>query len=393
MTVPRNASGPSDRLLGLCTNVLPVRSSDQLPETAHFCGRVRELAGMDTLGVSLWIPDTAAHLLSQDAGALDEIRAVCERNNLVVCAMNAFPQHDFHAEVVKHAVYRPNWATDQRARYTVECARVLTGLLPRGVRGSISTLPIGWGADCDASSVRLAARNLLRAVDNIRTLAERAERSVTLDLEPEPGCVLERSEDVCRFFDEHIPGEYREHLGVCHDVCHAAVMFEDQRAVLRRYADAGVRVHQVHVSSVPEIAVSETGTRVEAERSLQRFAEPRYLHQVGVRDHDGSFRLEEDLHPGFVLRGVHEARVHFHVPVFLESLDERSIIRTTREQIPATIEEADRLHGTGIFTVETYAWHVLPERLRREPLSVSMARELRAARSWMPRTTVAGARP
>ena len=41
----------------------------------------------------------------------------------------------------------------------------------------------------------------------------------------------------------------RRHIRVCHDICHAAVMFEDQEEVLRKYAAAGIQVGKIQVSA------------------------------------------------------------------------------------------------------------------------------------------------
>jgi hypothetical protein len=66
---------------------------------------------------------------------------------LVAYTINGFPQDDFHQKVVKHRVYRPAWWEPARLEYTRDLVRILDRLLPSGVSGSISTLPIGWGSD------------------------------------------------------------------------------------------------------------------------------------------------------------------------------------------------------------------------------------------------------
>jgi predicted regulator of amino acid metabolism with ACT domain len=57
-------------------------------------------------------------------------------------------------------------------------------------------------------------------------------------------------------------------------------MFEDQREVLRRYAEAGIRVNKVQISSALDVDVRTIGVAAAIEH-LRAFAEPRYLHQTG----------------------------------------------------------------------------------------------------------------
>jgi hypothetical protein len=164
-------------------------------------------------------------------------------------------------------------------------------------------------------------------------------------------------------------------------VCHAAVMFEDQSEVLQRYADAGIRVGKVQISNAPRMGME--GDREGAMAMLRRFVEPRYLHQTMVAD--GAERwFFEDLpealrvldDPREVDLSGGEWRVHFHVPVYLESI---GALGTTRDQILPAIRAAREYHDCKSFEVETYAWGVLPEELRAGTLAAGIAREL----SWV----------
>ena len=128
-------------------------------------------------------------------------------------------------------------------------------LLPPGLEGSISTLPLAWGQPPpEPDRLRQYAANLSQIAERLARLEAERGRLIYLCLEPEPGCVLQRSEDVVRFFEDYLlPNRnerpLRRYLRVCHDVCHAAVMFEDQTAALRRYRQAGILVGKIQVSS------------------------------------------------------------------------------------------------------------------------------------------------
>ncbi|MEK8227556.1 hypothetical protein NKG05_17775 [Oerskovia sp. M15] len=95
----------------------------------------------------MWLPASLAHRLSASPRAAEDLarlRATLAEHGLQVHTLNAFPYGGFHDDVVKLAVYSPTWADAERLAYTLECAEVLAALLPDGVDGSISTLPLAW---------------------------------------------------------------------------------------------------------------------------------------------------------------------------------------------------------------------------------------------------------
>ncbi|MFT5423871.1 MAG: sugar phosphate isomerase/epimerase [Phycisphaerales bacterium] len=385
-----------------CTNVHPGRTPSEILAQLDANDPRPFMASNDPeYRVGLWLSDAAAAQLDQEDDALDRFAQELESRKIRVLTLNGFPQHDFHQPVVKHAVYHPNWASPERLEYTLRLARVLVHLIPEGTRASISTLPIGWPTDQIASGpdLEIAARLLVLCAQELAWLAERTGRTITLDLEPEPGCVLDTAEDVLGFFNgpldralaTHDPGtreSIREHLGVCHDVCHSAVMHEDQREAMRLYAQSGIRVHKVQVSSAVAADLSP-GHADETTEALRAFDEPRYLHQTTLRTPSGT-EFFEDLGPALASTAMGlatQARVHFHVPIFAESVGDQpgkqpGKLGTTRSEILPAIQAVQELHPGATFELETYAWPVLPTHLQPESLARGIAAEL----DWFART-------
>ena len=170
--------------------------------------------------------------------------------------LNGFPYGDFHQAVVKHAVYHPTWADPKRTEYTLQLIEVLDRLLPEGMPGSISTLPLAWHPSPAEreSTLRTSADYLLQIARHLDRLRQESGRAIRLCLEPEPGCMLQRCHDVVEFFEKYLwtaddSDAAQCHLQVCHDVCHAAVMFEDQLDVLQAYRSANIRMGEIQVSS------------------------------------------------------------------------------------------------------------------------------------------------
>ena len=362
-------------LLGYCTNVHAGTSLDATLANLERCSvAVREHLGEDRLGIGLWLPEPAASELL-DSNGVRRLRDRLDALGLFVFTLNGFPQGDFHAEVVKHAVYKPDWSTPERTAYTIQLARILVDLLPDDLQeGSISTLPLGWREGFHNEGA--AVENLVLVSHALAELEERSGTLVHLDIEPEPGCFLDTAEDVVALF-EKFPAEALRYLRVCHDVCHSAVMFETQATAIDTYRNAGIQIGKIQLSACPEIDFAQS--EPDALEQLRSFVEPRYLHQTVVRDDAGGTCFFEDL-PLALEQYEHEPRgcwrVHFHVPVFAQDL---GAISSTQSQI------RDCLTAIGtqcpMLEVETYAWNVLPVGLFKGDLAEGIAEELRWARS------------
>jgi sugar phosphate isomerase/epimerase len=381
----RDFLGPGTTL-GYCTNVHAGATLETMKQALErYAVEVRETLALDTpLAIGLWLAAPAARALREEDGVAAFAAWLAERG-LAVFTINGFPHGDFHETVVKHAVYRPDWADPARLAYTIDLLHVLAGLVPRGGEGSISTLPVGWRAACDDDTLRGAAEALRTVARAAAEIEAATGTRLHVDLEPEPGCVLDRSDDVVRFFETHLldgtaDDVVRRHLGVCHDVCHAAVMWEDQAAMFRRYDEAGIAVGKIQLSSALAIEFDDL-TRAYAERArnvLAGYEEPRYLHQTTVRDRvEGAVRFYEDLPDALAAHGPMpegDWRVHFHVPLFEHCM---GILGTTQTHVAECLELARARPAIRHFEVETYAWDVLPELRRTRRLARDIARELR----------------
>lgn len=332
------------------------------------------------MGIGLWLSAAAARKLIEDE-QVEAFAGWLRDAGLVPFTFNGFPHGDFHQPVVKHRVYEPTWCAQSRLDYTLDLITIQHALLPPGMDGSISTLPLAWGQPkLSAEPLSQAARQLTQVAERLARLEQETGRFICLCLEPEPGCVLQRSEDVVWFFQDYLfrhgdEPKVRRYLRVCHDVCHAAVMFEPQEDVLKAYRAAGIEVGKVQVSSAVRVLWGELAStdRPAALAQLVGFAEDRYLHQTSARD-----TFWEDLPQA--LKGVTdpqqlsgEWRIHFHVPIYLERFGH---LASTRADIRTCLDAVRQHSAVQHFEVETYAWGVLPPELRQVDLGAGIAREM-----------------
>lgn len=403
------------------------------------------------MGVGLWLAEPAA-AAAVAGGAVAELKAWLATQQLVPFTMNGFPQGNFHQAIVKHRVYQPTWWEDERRIYTDLLITILDQLLPAGVPGSISTLPIAWGFPKPTQDqLKRAANNLCMIADRLDLLFQETGRCIVLAIEPEPGCYLTDNSSMRTFFREYLfqdasqSEKRRRHLTVCHDICHAAVMREDQAVEFSKHREEGLRIGKVQVSSAINIdwdSIAADGKQATFDQ-LKNFAEDRYLHQTTVQTDNKPTVLHEDLPD--LLASVSSPnkltgnwRVHFHVPIFFDSkengLDSQissgtpaaidpevasvkssmdSIgIGTTQKEILRCIallesdfaffkKNPNTANGiainagnenstpdfltdffTGHYEVETYAWTVLPRMLRKQySLVDDICRELTYVKS------------
>jgi hypothetical protein len=373
-------------LFGYCTNVHAGADLEQTrANLARYAVAVRQrFSPTQPMGLGLWLSASSASKLLQDRAELERFRSWLDENGLVPYTFNGFPYGDFHQRVVKHQVYLPTWWEPARLAYTRDLIAIQDALLPPGMEGSISTLPIAWGNPPPAEQLLQAAAAQLKSVAlDLARLEQRSGRLIHLCLEPEPGCVFSVSSDLVRFFERYLLGGpddaiVRRHLRVCHDVCHAAVMFEEQTEVLARYRAAGIAVGKVQVSSAVVLPGAKPAEEYAAAvRQLAGFHEERYLHQTMVRPAPGLQPIfYEDLHLALEAHrqtpGA-EWRTHFHVPIYLDRFGHlEATPRAIVDCLRATVGEKMTHH----YEVETYAWTVLPPDLQQPDLAAGIADEM-----------------
>ena len=319
-----------DLHVGYCTNV---HAGSGFAEThanlRQHATAVKAMCSPDRpMGVGLWLSAASARELREE-GAIESFRDWLGDAGLTPYTLNGFPYGDFHQAVVKHLVYQPTWMDSERLDYTRDLIAIQDALLPPGVPGSISTLPICWGEpDPTADSLAAAAEHLRQVARTAGELENESGRLIFVCIEPEPGCFIERTDDMIRFFEDYLLGSddedlVRRHIRVCHDVCHAAVMFEPQRLVFEKYRSAGISVGKVQVSSAICLRAdaSNAVSRKDALKQLAAFSEDRYLHQTSIRTDDGRSMFFEDLPQALGAASddalaAGEWRIHFHVPVY-----------------------------------------------------------------------------
>ncbi len=355
--------------LTYCTNVHPGEDwRGTLAQLNRFLPAVKSLASPHApMGVGLRLSAQAAREL-ENPRTLRSFRGFLDEHGLYVFTLNGFPYGRFHGGPVKEAVYRPDWRSPLRLDYTLRLARLLAALLPEGMTGSISTVPLGFRADREDTRM---AEHLAAAAEGLAALEARTGRTILLGLEPEPACLLETAAEAVdwirsRLWQRPEGAAVRRHLGLCLDACHGAVMGEDPAEAVALARAAGVPVVKLQLSS----ALAADGAQAPG---LARFDDGIYLHQV-VRGGNGRARSFPDLPQALAEPDPDcQWRVHLHVPVWAEQL---GAFGTTRPILEALLALQSDQPIAPHLEVETYTWTVLPPELQPASLAEAIAREL-----------------
>lgn len=237
-------------------------------------------SGFD-IAAGLWLPAGAVAEIVDSPAALDALADDLQRRDIVCYTLNAFPFGDFHSERVKENVYLPDWSDPRRLEYTTRCARVLARILGDRAEGSISTLPLGFkGFAHPPGFLDAALGRLLTLARNLDGIRRDSGKCIRLALEPEPFCLFETTAETVAFFErlfataerEGLGDIARRHLGVCYDVCHQAVEFEDAAAAIGALDAAGIRINKVQVSCAIEIEDPDDAARRKGAVAIRRAA-------------------------------------------------------------------------------------------------------------------------
>jgi hypothetical protein len=351
--------------LTYCTNIHAGQSWQEIRTSLdeHVPAIKSAVAPSQSMGIGLRLSGEAAASVRQPE-ALAAFRDQLSALGAYVFTINAFPFGPFHGVRVKEDVYLPDWRDRERVAFTANSAAVLAAILPDGLEGSISSVPGAFKPNGRSpEAVASMARNLILAVADLVDLRRRTGKHIALALEPEPCCFLETTDESIAFFESELlkpatldmlgaivgvdRGEaeslLRRHLGICYDVCHGSVEYENPVAALDRLLAAGIAIPKIQLSAAMRIPAM-TKALVNA---VMRYNDGVYLHQSIIRRDDSLSR-------------------HVDLPDAVTAFGD----------LVATLAALRQRTRSSHLEVETYTWDVLPDNVRTGSKSADIAREI-----------------
>ncbi|MBD2194280.1 MULTISPECIES: metabolite traffic protein EboE [Calothrix] len=387
--------------LTYCTNIHPGESwSEVFTNIQKYIPELKQrLSPQAAFGIGLRLADTAAKELLTDNN-LAQFQTWLKQQDLYVFTLNGFPYGGFHRQVVKDQVYAPDWSNQERLEYTLNLTKILAALLPEGLDGGISTLPLSykpWWLEAEEKQdivFKTSCLNIAAVVAEMIGIQQATGKLLHIDLEPEPDGLIENTSEVIEFYQNWllpIAGNYLaeklnishslaetkllDHVRICYDTCHFSVEYEQPESVFTSLKAAGIKIGKIQISAAIQVKIpSDIQQRSVIVERLQPFAESTYLHQVIESRHDGTLYHYPDLIkalPQLVQSQAEEWRTHFHVPIFIRDYE---ILQSTQDDIVTILHLLQQNHACHHLEIETYTWDVLPPEMKIDILT-SIQRE------------------
>ena len=386
--------------LTYCTNIHPGESWEEAFSNLkyHIPLIKQQLSPDGPFGIGLRLSNEASLELVKGE-RLHEFWTWLASHHCYVFTFNGFPYGGFHRQVVKDKVHHPDWTTTERRDYTLRLFDILSALIPEGMDGGISTSPLSykyWYSEEKIGEVReTATLHMIEVAVKLYQIKQNEGKLLHLDIEPEPDGLLENTEDVIDFYrnwliplgkkifikefnlsEEAAEAGLKDHIRICYDVCHFAVVYEKSQKIFSAFKAEGIKVGKIQLSAALKVELAQHDKeRKEIKKLLLPFVESTYLHQVVTQHADGQLESYQDL--GIALDALEttaaqEWRIHFHVPVFLPRYGQ---LASTQQDILEVLDDIKKENVTHHLEVETYTWEVLPEDVNLE-LTDSIIREL-----------------
>ncbi|WYL99628.1 MAG: metabolite traffic protein EboE [Gloeotrichia echinulata CP02] len=387
--------------LTYCTNIHPGETwKEVLANLQKYIPTLKSRLSPDELfGIGLRLADLAARELLESDN-LAQFKHWLIQENLYVFTLNGFPYGGFHRQVVKDEVYAPDWSKIERVDYTLRLLKILETLLPEGIDGGISTVPLSykiwWKQDKEAGEIvfKTSCLHIALIVAEMIRIHETTGKLLHLDLEPEPDGLIENTSEVIDFFQDYLlpiagtdladklnisqqlAEKYLlEHIRICYDTCHFAVEYEDPASVFTRLQSAGIKIGKIQISAAIKVNLP---TEIEQRRlifqRLHPFADSTYLHQVIERRPDGELYHYPDLItalPQLEQSLAEEWRTHFHIPIFISDYQ---LLQSTQDDIVTALNLVQKNQACQHLEIETYTWDILPPEMKIDLLT-SIQRE------------------
>ena len=298
---------PSGRMVHLSsgTNVRPARNLPAVVDQLDtYASAIRAQLGVDLLGVSLWLPPSLAAALAIDGRARTRLRAELDARGLEVVTLSGVPYAEGGGEsLTDSGRHTPDWSDPARLEYTLDLARILVDLLPDdAVRGAVTTLGLGRRLGWDTGKEKAAARILGRLSAGLAEVAWSTGRAVRVGLLPEPGCVLDATDQTVAA----LARVDKDRIGVCLDLANVACTWEDPVQALDRLAAAGISVIRAQVAAAIEVADPAA-----AADTLRGYLRADHRHQV--TNPAGAYL--DDLSEALAEPPPGPWRVRYHVPL------------------------------------------------------------------------------
>lgn len=320
-------------------------------------------------GAGIWFDaDTVSYLVKSRKGS--DFASYAKDLGFYAFTANAFPYGVFHGKRVKTSVYKPDWAEDDRREYTKAVADILSYFMLPESRGSISTLP-GAYMTMQADE-KISAKNILSVAEHFARIYDKTGKKIILGIEPEPDCQWGDIKAFIDFYQRRIAEHsLSEFVGICYDTCHQELSELSPGEGLDLIVQNNIPVAKIQLSSAIRACSADAKDAL-----MTHFKDEVYLHQTR------EFSKEHILIDSFAdlptenrSNSSSDWVTHFHIPVFAKELPYG--LQAASQELDKVLEKL--INAPEIcnqLEIETYSYHVLPDFLKSDGITQSMAKEM-----------------
>ena len=284
----------------------------------------------------------------------------------------------------KENVHEPDWRTEDRLSFMFPALNLAAEFATPDHEVGVTTNALSYRRWLDVDmpgNWAALTLNVVRIVQHLVGIQDRTGITLHIDLEPEPGSVLRDTADVVKFYSQWLlprggamlsdrmqltNGSAAEailrHVCIALDTAHAAVVWDDAAASLDAFAELGIRIGRLQVSSALEVEIpSDAASQKTLSEYLDAFVSPTLLQQVVARQDGEMVKRFDDLPDAVAVIGKSAGqtwRIHTHAPLLA---DRYGVFASTREATATWLREvAARGIDVGMIELRSANWDVVP---------------------------------
>ena len=300
----------------------------------------KKLSPDKPMGIGLKISDTVSKFLVNDKEQ-NNLKAWLTRAGGYVATINS------HYDELPDAVNRVlslnyNWISADRKNYTIRLAKIMQGILPDGMDGSISTYPLNYRhlfikGKAYAYAKTIATNNIINVICHLVTQKINTGKSIHLDISPKSNGMIETGNEFINWFENDLQpvatpvlmrnfqltysqaiATLKNHLRLCYDIGNFSGEFENHKVFIEKLQEKKIKIGKIKINAILMAHLpAELKERFNIVTTFSNLNKGQ-LNQVVARKKNNELLKYRDI--SFAINDfendqVNEWRVSFHVPV------------------------------------------------------------------------------
>lgn len=311
---------------------------------------------------------------------IDNIKKLIIEKNIYIPIINGFVYKNFHKEQIKENIYYPEWTSNKRLNFTKKLIKILKEISPKNLTSSITTSPISykpWIKQKNKTYILYKSIiNLQQIIKILIDTKKKTGKTIHIDIEPEPTCLIENSKETIQFFKNwlipicknnfkkkifnknKIENIIKKHIRICYDTCHFSINFENNKTTLNLFEKEKIKIGRIQISSALKIIQSKKKNLKNFKSEINKLNYSPFLHQTTKKYENKKIQFKDIK---YCLENINknskaEWRIHCHIPIYLKKY---KIFNTTSHETKSIIKYLSKKKITNHIEIETYTYDAI----------------------------------